>query len=170
MSGRRRGRPVASYSGAVPQRDQLDALTDLVMDFTRNVQTMQNASSSTLLSNEGSPQPPMLSMPVPPFDPSNELASVHTYIHQLEELGRVHAWEQHTLICMATSHLEGLVRLWYLNQKVLQDSWAEWKVLLQKAFPQKVNFEQVVSKILKRTVAARVRTTPNRANLLRTGQ
>lgn len=72
---------------------------------------------------------------IPEFDPQNTNISVEHWIRNLEAIGKMHGWDERTLICNCTSKLTGYAKNWYERQSCYDVSWHEWKTKLIKAFP-----------------------------------
>lgn len=72
---------------------------------------------------------------IPEFDPQNTNISVEHWIRNLEAIGKMHGWDERTLICNCTSKLMGYAKDWYERQSCYEVGWPEWKTKLIKAFP-----------------------------------
>lgn len=156
--GRRKQQPVTNNEivpadTSVEQRNDsvnlltrnMEQMSQMLINLTQNMVTFTNTPSNPIPSTSR-----QMSQPIPPYDPSDELGSIGKYIRNLEQLRSINNWDEAMLIYIATSNLKGLARTWYNSQKKLDFTWDEWKDLLYTAFPEEVDYEKLLTKIVSR--------------------
>ncbi|KAJ8916987.1 hypothetical protein NQ315_012902 [Exocentrus adspersus] len=87
---------------------------------------------------------------IPEFKPGNPNLSCAKWISKIEQLGRIHHWEETTKIYHMQTRLSGLARNWYANLRSYELTWEEWKNLLLKSFPEHQDFATSLRKMLNR--------------------
>lgn len=87
---------------------------------------------------------------IPEFNPDDKHQTAEVWLHKVEQLKRVNEWNEATTIHYATAKLAGLAKTWYQSLKVLDRSWAEWKVLIANTFPTELNYPVAMEEMLAR--------------------
>lgn len=159
-----KGNPVTSTPTPTEQNitiltQNLQQVTEMIASLTQNVSTMANnsltANSSQIPSTSTfSINNRTTSQPIPPYDPADETNSIEKFLSNIDQLTKINNWDEHTTIYMATSHLQGLAKVWYNSQKKLDHTWDEWKALLRLSFPEEIDYQHLLTKILNRTKKA----------------
>lgn len=72
---------------------------------------------------------------IPEFDPQKTTIPIEHWLRNLEAIGRMHGWDERSIICNCTAKLAGYAKDWYERQTCYDIDWKEWKEKLIKAFP-----------------------------------
>lgn len=129
----------------------LNQVTQMIANLTQNVSSLASSTIAASSVPSSSRRAIGLNAPIPPYDPADEVSSIEQFISKIDQLASIHNWEEQTVIYMATSNLQGLAKTWYNSQKRLDYSWEEWKEVLRSAFPEEVDYQSLLFKILNRT-------------------
>lgn len=87
---------------------------------------------------------------IPEFSPGNPNLSCKKWIGKIEQLGSINNWDQETMAFYMQGRLTGLARRWYDNLSTYHLTWAEWKRLLLKTFPEHQDYAATMRKMLDR--------------------
>ncbi|KAJ8916461.1 hypothetical protein NQ315_014678 [Exocentrus adspersus] len=87
---------------------------------------------------------------VPLYDPQMSKYSVIKWLYKMEQLGQIHGWNDVTKIYLMQARLRGLAKSWYENLNEYDYNWEEWKKLLQRAFPEHVEYATALRRLLQR--------------------
>lgn len=93
--------------------------------------------------------PNMMNNVVPEFDPSDSTQSIETWIHKVNECGKIYNWNETQICHFALPKLSGLAKRWYQGLPSLMFTWDEWKNKLLLAFPSNENYGDLLIKMLK---------------------
>lgn len=130
----------------------LQQVSQMIANLTQNVSSLtSNSSTANNAATMPSTSRVNINQPIPPYDPSDEVASIERFINNIDQLATINNWDELTTIYMATSNLQGLARTWYNSQKRLDYTWEEWKSIMRTAFPEDVDYQSLLFKILNRT-------------------
>lgn len=133
------------YKKSLKQKNKrIDALEGLIKDLRRSNNYGGERTSSNQMTSESnnavSEMRPLVRYVgrndfIPVFNPQQSSVSVEHWIRNLESTGKMHGWDERTLICNCTAKLSGYAKSWYEQQASYDISWSEWKEKLIKAFP-----------------------------------
>lgn len=88
---------------------------------------------------------------VPKFDPSDKKGpTAKRWLEQLEQLRAANLWSEAMTIHFMQARLAGSACTWYNNLESLNHSWEEWKVMIERAFPSKIDYAELLSEMLGR--------------------
>lgn len=87
---------------------------------------------------------------IPEFSPDNKTLSSSQWIEKIEQIRQVNNWNDVTTIYHMQSRLTGMAKSWYHSLSNYNHSWAEWKALIRKTFPENIDFATILRKMLNR--------------------
>lgn len=118
--------------------------TQSIDKFTEAITTLLERSNSR------SSGPSFRGDAVPYFDPEDKNQSAEKWLRKVDELGNIFGWSDEATIYFALSKLKGLAEIWYKGLPSLNYSWTEWKEKLQRAFPSKQDYCELLNEMLRR--------------------
>jgi hypothetical protein len=87
---------------------------------------------------------------IPEFAPGRPDQSAAKWVDKLDQLAQVNQWDDNTIVQLMQQRLTGLARAWYDNLTTYTYSWAEWKALLVKNFPDHRDFAATLRQAVER--------------------
>lgn len=124
----------------------MQQMAEMMLHLTQNVNAMTQKSGSS----EAPRKQVNVEQPIPPFNPEDENGSIIKFINNIEQLAKINHWDEHTKIYKATSSLQGLAKTWYNSQAKIDYDWTEWKQILTRTFPEDIDYENLLAKIVQR--------------------
>lgn len=77
--------------------DNISRISDLLLNLTKSVCDMRNTFNNSV-SRPTAKTNIQQTLPVPPFDPSSKFSSINKFIGQLDQLSKIHNWDENTNI------------------------------------------------------------------------
>ena len=99
------------------------------------------------LSQEKSPAFSLRDQDIIDFDPA-VVDDVSMWAHKIDECAQVYNWRDNEICHLALNKLKGVALIWYRSLTVTPRTWAEWKLLLQNAFPPSRNLHALMTEML----------------------
>lgn len=87
---------------------------------------------------------------IPEFKPGSPNLTATKWVNKIEQLGTINRWDEQMMIYQMQNKLSGLARTWFNNLNTYNYSWNEWKVLIQKTFPDHHDFATTLKKLVAR--------------------
>ena len=84
---------------------------------------------------------------IPEFDPENDNLSASQWVSKIDQIKCVNNWDDVTTVYHMQSRLAGMARNWYHGLASYSHTWEEWKHLIQKTFPDHVDFATALKKM-----------------------
>ncbi|KAJ8942662.1 hypothetical protein NQ314_009983 [Rhamnusium bicolor] len=83
---------------------------------------------------------------IPIFDPEKNVLSPNNWLNKIEQMGKVHGWDDQMMSYGMQSRLGGIARIWFENLTDYEMTWIKWKEALLKAFPASENYAESLKK------------------------
>lgn len=77
---------------------------------------------------------------IPIFDPEKNVLSANNWLNKIEQMGKVHGWDDQMMSYGMQSRLGGIARIWFENLSDYEMTWTKWKEALLNAFPASENY------------------------------
>jgi hypothetical protein len=87
---------------------------------------------------------------IPEFAPGRPNQSSAKWVAKIDQLAQVNQCDENTIVHLMQKRLTGHARMWYDNLTTYTYTWAEWKALLMKNFPDHLNFAVTLRQVVER--------------------
>lgn len=87
---------------------------------------------------------------IPFFDPENEAFNSRQFIEKLDELGKIHKWNEDELKFNFVTHLEGNAKSWQINSNRMLNPWNNIKRTFVNTFPPQMDFHKKLKDMMSR--------------------
>ncbi|XP_046468075.1 uncharacterized protein [Neodiprion pinetum] len=88
---------------------------------------------------------------IPLFDPSQKSQTIEVWIQRVEELKKIHEWDDIAVSSFALENLRGVAKTWYDRLSTVDFSWTKWKEKLLEAFTDHTSLPDKLAVMLART-------------------
>ncbi|CAH2239025.1 jg23584 [Pararge aegeria aegeria] len=87
---------------------------------------------------------------IPIFDPEKNDIETERWINKIEQLGAVHNWSDEMKSYFMQARLAGMAKVWHASLQNYEMTWAEWREQLLEAFPNKIDYVELLKEMLNR--------------------
>ena len=87
---------------------------------------------------------------IPEFTPENENITATKWVEKIDQIKAINNWDDVAAIYNMQARLTGMAKTWYHSLDSLNYSWAEWKQLIVKSFPDHVDYATALNTMLNR--------------------
>ncbi|KAJ3650016.1 hypothetical protein Zmor_021729 [Zophobas morio] len=87
---------------------------------------------------------------IPLFDPADRKITAARWVAKIEQLAEINNWDERIMVQHMHNRLDGVARNWYNDLLDYNHTWAEWKDLFMKTFPEHNDFAHLLKTMIER--------------------